>query len=211
MSWSEEQIATQFASRSAGKEQENGTNLLYETYDYIIDQKDVIVAVSKNWRSFADRNLGGSACLPERIIGSSLWDHICDGETKHLYEMILHKVREHSRQAKFPFRCDSPSERRFLKLSVIPIKDGSVHFKSEIIKTESREPVELLRGDVQRSEKLIRICSMCKKIAVSETEWQEVEVAVETMGLFQKRVLPKFTHGICQCCFDMAIAELDGL
>ena len=158
MPGNEQEITAHFAPRLAANGQQERTTLLYETYDYIIDLKDVVVAVSKNWQSFSDRNMGGSACLPENIIGSSLWNHICDAETKHLYQIILHKVREHGRQAKFPFRCDSPSERRFLNLSVIPIKDGSVHFKSEIVKTESREPVDLLRGDMQRSEDLIRIC-----------------------------------------------------
>ena len=53
---------------------------------------------SDNWKSFAQDNLGARTLFPENIIGSSLWDHIRDPETQHLYEIILQKVRERNRQ-----------------------------------------------------------------------------------------------------------------
>ena len=186
-------------------------NYTIETYSHKVDKNGIIVAVSEKWLSFAEENFGAAACSLENIIGSSLWDHIRDPETKHLYEIILQKVREHNRRATFTFRCDSPEKRRFLKLSVIPIEDGSVYFKSQIMKTELRKPVELLRSDIKRSDEFIRICSMCKKIAISETEWVEVEIAVQRMKLFEKEVLPQFTHGVCQPCHHTAMAELDRL
>ncbi len=182
-----------------------------ETYGHRIDKNDIIIGVSDNWYSFALENLGAQSCSPENIIGSSLWDHIRDPETRHLYEMILQKVREHHQQATFSFRCDSPEQRRFLKLTVIPLEDGSVDFESQTIKTELRKPVELLRSDVERSEETIRICSMCKKIAMSKTDWEELEFAVQKLKLFEKTRLPQFTHGICQSCYDETTAELKKL
>ena len=182
-----------------------------ETYSHRIDQNDMIIGVSDNWQSFAQENSGARTCFPENIIGSSLWDHIRDLETKHLYEMILQKVRKYNQQVVFSFRCDSPEKRRFLKLSVIPMKDGSVDFISQTIKTELRKPVEMLRSDIERSDEAIRVCSMCKKIAISETEWKEIEFAVQELRLFEKDILPQFTHGICQSCYDTTMAELDKL
>jgi hypothetical protein len=179
-----------------------------KTYGHRVDKNDNIVGVNENWQSFAEENLG-TACLPEKIIGSSLWDHIRDPETKHLYEIILLKVREYHRQATFSFRCDSPEIRRLLKLFVIPREDDSVDFISQKINTELRKPVELLRSGIERSEDLIRICSMCKKIALSETEWTEVEIAVQEMKLFEREVLPQITHGVCQPCYYTAMAELN--
>lgn len=186
-------------------------NDLGETYRYTVDKSDIILAVDENWRSFAEENCGGSGCLPETIIGSSLMDHISDWETKDLYETILRKVREQKRRATFPFRCDSPEKRRFLTLVVIPMEEASIAFESTIVNTELRKPVALLNSEIKRSEDLLRICSMCKRIAMSATEWVEVEIAVQRLGLFQKVVMPKFTHGICQSCFDAAMAELDKL
>ena len=91
------------------------------------------------------------------------------------------------------------------------MEDGCVVFKSQIIKTEARKPVALLRSDIRRSTELIRICSMCKQIAISETKWEEVEIAVQKMALFEKKVLPQFTHSVCPPCYQTAMAELDDL
>lgn len=182
---------------------------MYETYSYTVDKNDIIVGVSENWRMFAEQNFDEPTCFPENIVGSSLWDHIYDLETKHLYEIILQKVREHKRPAAFPFRCDSPEKRRFLKLSITPIDDDSVNFKSEIIKEELREPVDLLRHDIERSNEFIKICSICKKIAITDIEWEEVEIAVQKMKLFEMEVVPQLTHGICQSCYQVAMAELE--
>ena len=69
-----------------------------ETYNHKVDKNDIIIDVSDNWKSFAQDNLGARTLFPENIIGSSLWDHIRDPETQHLYEIILQKVRERNRQ-----------------------------------------------------------------------------------------------------------------
>ena len=180
-------------------------------YSHTVDTKGIIISVSENWQSFAEENFGSNTCLPENIIGTPLLDHIRDVETKHLYEIIIQKVREFRRKATFSFRCDSPNERRFLKLSVIPMESGFIEFKSEIVNTESRESVDLLKPDIERSAEFIRICSMCKKIAISEIEWEEVELAVERLKLFEKTKLPRFTHGICHSCYHIAMKELNKL
>jgi len=182
-----------------------------EVYSYTIDENDIIVDVSDNWGLFAEMNFGGSKCFPVNIIGSSLWDHIHDKETKHLYNIILQKIREHNHQVFLPFRCDSPEKRRFLKLSIIPIAEGSVIFNSQIIKEDLREPVDLLRYDIERSNDLIRICSMCKKIAVSDIEWEEVEIAVRKMKIFEMGIVPQLTHGICHSCYQVALAEIESM
>jgi hypothetical protein len=180
-----------------------------QTYKYMVDRNDTVVRLSENWQAFADDNRGGPRCLPGNVIGSSLWGHICDWETKHLYEIVLERVREHHHRATFPFRCDSPDMRRFLTLSVTPLDEGSINFESKIIKTEARKPVALLDPQVKRSNEFLRICSMCKKIAVSGVEWVEAEVAVERLKLFQMAIMPQFTHGICPSCFSAAMEELD--
>jgi hypothetical protein len=187
------------------------SNGVCETYKYGVDGNDIVVGLSENWQTFSEENGGGEGCYPKNIIGSSLWRHVCEWETKHLYEIILEKVREHNHRATFSFRCDSPEKRRFLTLAVIPMDEASIAFESTIINTEFREPVVLLKEGINRSKEFLRICSMCKKIAISSTEWVEVEVAVQELGLFQEVVMPQFTHGVCQSCFDAAMAELDNL
>ena len=178
-------------------------------FSHRINEKDVIIKVCSHWQSFVEENNGASHIMPENIIGTTLWDHIIGAETKHLYEIILQKVRANKRPAKFHFRCDSPELRRFLTLEVIPHDDNSVEFISTIIKTESRDPVHILRTDIERSDEFLRICSMCKKIALSDTNWVELEVAIEKLKLFDLVALPHFTHSMCKACYKAVMAELD--
>ena len=179
-----------------------------ETYSYRVDSDDVIVEVSENWKSFVDYNLGADSCLPEQVIGSSLWSHVRDPETRHLYEIILEKVRSEDKILTFPFRCDSPSERRFLELTVYDEGDGTVHFDSAIIRTEPREAVGWLNPNEKRSDEFLRICSMCKKVAISEEEWVEIEGAMQALRLFEKDLLPQFTHSLCIDCYESAMAKI---
>ena len=44
---------------------------------------------------------------------------------------------------------------------------------------------------------------MCKKIALSDTEWEEVEIAVQKMKLFEKKILPQFTIGYAHLVFKI--------
>ena len=182
-----------------------------EIYIHRIDKNEIIVSVSDNWLSFAEENFGANSCNPENVVGSSLWDFIHDPETVHLYEIILKKVRGHQRAATFPFRCDSPEERRFLILSVVPMMDDAIEFISSVSRTEARESIELLKSDIERSDEFVRICSMCKKIAISDEEWIEIEIAMQELKLFEKDVLPNLTHGVCHSCYDAAMAEIEEL
>jgi len=181
-----------------------------ETYRYRIDGDNVIIGVSDNWLSFAEKNGGDGRCHPNRVVGMSLLDFVQDMETVHLYEIIIEKVRKTGKPAKFPFRCDSPGTRRFMELVVIPREGGGVELASRAIRTEPRPLVRLLEDDAERSEDFLRVCSMCKKVALSEDRWVEAEEAVTALGLFEKDRMPQLTHGICPACYARAMAELDG-
>ncbi|MFZ0133251.1 MAG: hypothetical protein WAK95_11960 [Desulfobacterales bacterium] len=180
-----------------------------DLYIYLIDKNDKIISVSNNWSTFAQQNMGATERSPNNVIGSSLWSFIQDEETTHLYEIIIQKIRKNLRPVNIPFRCDSPEERRFLNLSIVPMKNDFITFLSQIVETESRDPVQLLRYNINSSDTFIRICSMCKKIALSETEWREIEDAIKILNLFEKDPLPQLTHGICEPCYTAAMANFE--
>ena len=49
---------------------------------------------------------------------------------------------------------------------------------------------------------------MCKKVKIKDTNWQEVEEAVNYLKLFEKNKLPMLTHGICPNCKELYQEEL---
>ena len=187
------------------------TNHSKKTISYRIDSDNIIDSVSNNWSDFAEKNYGENICNPINVVGFSIFDFIQGAESKHLYEIILNRVRNYMRSATFQFRCDSPEKRRFLNLSIIPSTDYAVEFFSQVVRLESRETMGLLKNDIERSDDFVRICCMCKKIAISNTEWTEIENAIIALKLFEMERLPNLTHGLCQACYDEVMVALDKL
>ncbi len=182
-----------------------------DVFIYQIDNKDIIVRVSRNWATFANANAWDSELSPEKVVGHSLWDFIQDSTTRHLYKEVHRKVRDGKLIEPIPFRCDSPQERRYLKLLLSPLPDGQIEITSRIVRTERRDPVRLLDKDIPRSNDLIRICSMCKKISTDHNRWVEIDEGLGQLRPFEAVEMPRLTHGLCKDCYEVAIADLNNL
>lgn len=179
-----------------------------DTCFYIIDNENRIINVSGNWLAFALENQAGESCHPDRVINEPIWKFIAGNETRYLYELCLAKVRAQQQPMILPFRCDAPDRRRYLELEMTPLAREEVAFASRILREEPREKVLLLQHDVARAERLIKLCSMCKKVEISKDVWIEVEDAIAAMGFFLEEKLPQITHGCCQPCYEIAMAEI---
>ncbi|HKL50465.1 MAG TPA: hypothetical protein VJ908_04800 [Wenzhouxiangellaceae bacterium] len=179
-----------------------------ESFNYRIDRDNVLVSVSENWNSFAADNAGASMSAAD-VVGRALDQFIADEETRALYALVLDSVRGSNRAIAFRFRCDSPTERRFCELRISAGGDGSVDFESRILLTESRHPVPLLEADEQRDpDEFLKACSVCKRIAADQSEWIEIEAAMERLQLDQRQRIPRITHGLCADCHAGIIATL---
>ena len=164
----------------------------------MIDARDQIVSANGDWFAFAREN--GAARLEKDALGKSLWDFICDAETKILYSLFLKSVRGSGAALSLPYRCDSADERRYMEMTIAPTTEGCVEFSSRVIREERREKMSLLDTQVSRSEDVIVMCSWCKKVQLSDREWAEVEAAVQAMNLVNAARFPRVSHGICNRC-----------
>jgi len=179
-------------------------------YSYIIDDNDNILSInSEKWDYFYEKNSNGSLCLSPDIIKESLWKYIDGFETSHLYKNIINNVRTYKKEITIPFRCDSPSQRRFLNLTLKPLANNHIEFISKIEKVEDREYVSLFDDTRDFSEEILISCSMCKKIKLEENLWEEVETAVISLKLFEKPKLPMLSHGLCPYCHKLSMDEVD--
>lgn len=175
---------------------------------YVIDKLDRIISVSANWLLFAQENQAGESCHPDVIVNKSIWDFIDGFETRQFYEIILKNVRAKRKAVVLPFRCDSPDKRRYLELRIAPIQEECIKFTSNTVYIELRDTVDILELNIDRSDEIIKMCSMCKKVVSSENTWVEVEVAVVSLKLFEKSKLPLISHGLCPECFELGMSEL---
>ncbi len=176
---------------------------------YSIDADDTIVEIGRNWGDFAGENGWERGVITERIVGKSLWDFIQGKETRYLYERLLQRVRSGLRSDPVPFRCDSPQMRRFLTLSLTPHPHGKIEITSAIRKEEPRERVRLLEKAVSRSDEMVTLCSMCKKIKIDDDNWVEIEDGLRELRLFESEAMPALTHGVCPVCYRSFMAQLE--
>lgn len=153
---------------------------------YCLNKEDRIISVCENWSVFAHKNSWAGKCTPENVIEHKLWAFIQDDTTHYLYQEIFKKVRAGQHLSPIPFRCDSPEQRRFLELEFTLLADGHVQITSTILNCEDREYVSLLDSAIEKTDELIRICSMCKKIAVSRDSWVEIETGLRKLKVFEK-------------------------
>lgn len=166
---------------------------------YEVDPDARIISVDDAWDSFAKDNLADHL-VTERIVGDSLWDHITGRDLRELYETVLKNVSDSGESIRYPFRCDSPSLRRFLELE-ISFSERGWKFVSRTLSVEEREPVELLDPSLPRGDEIVTLCSWCKKIKTPKG-WLPVEQGLTELRPFDSRQMPAISHGMCDECLD---------
>lgn len=196
-----------FSSRTlAGKLREVLDTPEADRLVYVIDDGDRITSVSGSWDLFAAHNDGGARATD--VVGQPLWDFVAHDTTRHVYRDLIARVRS-GRRVAFSYRCDSPTLRRFMRMTISPGTDGAVTFESEVMRSEARDaPAVTISPDVQTGD-LLRVCGWCKRVAVTDTEWVEVELAVERLGLMADHSPVGVTHGMCPECFTRVMQEVD--
>lgn len=179
-----------------------------ETFSYLIDRDCLIVSVDSSFKQFALDN-EAPELAQQSLIGKSLFGFLCDRNTEELYRQMIERVRSDGRSITIPFRCDSPSERRFMELQISPAEEGLLHFCSSMKRIEPRKSVALLDQNSPRSDEILLQCGWCKKVSVGD-DWLEVEMAVERLELFNRSILPELSHGICADCKSLLMEDLEG-
>ena len=177
-----------------------------ETCSYTVNEENILIDVGGSWSRFACDNDAPELQGPAPL-GRSLFEFIGDPTTAQLYFQVLTQVRRRQRAQAFDIRCDSPTVRRFLRITFAPAPDGGVSVKSALLREEVREAVRLLDRAAARGGELLKSCSWCERVSILEG-WYEIEDAAARLHLFDAALLPVLTHGICADCTERVEAEL---
>lgn len=165
---------------------------------YRLDGKDRIIEVGAAWNDMATAN-GGDAAIAEKIIGSNIFDHISGHFTRQFFRDFIEQART-GMPTERPYRCDSPIEKREMKMLVRLDDEGTLLVDHETIKVEVLAPSLTLRAAIGARNAVLR-CSICARLRLKDGEaWREPEaVAHEFRSL---RVI----HTVCVSCRE-AIAD----
>ncbi len=166
---------------------------------YHVDALDRIVEVNDAWLLFARQN----AWQVERsdLIGQPLWRFLTDPTTINIYQLVMERARQHDAPIQMPFRCDSPTLKRFMTLKIRHQGEGLLIFEGQLERLEHRDPLSLPEGDPLLASAFVTMCGWCKKIRTNPRQWQELEEAIATLNLFEAPHTFLITHGMCEGCF----------
>jgi hypothetical protein len=171
----------------------------------MVDRKDRILVVNPEWTAFALAN-GGSAVLPEKILGRELWSQISDPTVRAIYRLLVERARL-GHLVRFRYRCDSPTHRRTFEMNVRAGAEDQVIFDSLLVHDEERPSVALLEEGRRRDERMVRVCSWCQRVALPQGQWVDIEEAVQVMGYLENPTLPRMSHGICPECLKKEFGD----
>lgn len=159
-----------------------------------------------NWSIFAAQN-DAQEISGDHILNTNLYDHIEGPDTKHIFKVLFAKIREDKMERVVHFRCDTPAFRRFMKMRIYSDADKGLVFQTSTIMVEPfKKPLPLLTR-LQNGGETILMCSACKKVKIHDDQWQEVEQALETLGLFNQAAPITVSHGFCDDCAEKYKSE----
>ena len=169
-------------------------------YRYRLDSHDRIIWVDALWIAFAREN--GAAELTEHaVLNRSLWEFIEGKQVRCLFQQIHDRVRSTVGSVILPFRCDSPSLQRHMRLRITREEAGQLLYESTLVQTVPQQS-KLLDSGLSRSNSVLTMCSLCKRVLIEPTGWIVVEDAAAQLGLFESSDIPQLRHCICAECAD---------
>lgn len=163
-----------------------------------IDRKNRIVGVGGDWDRFALEN-EGAAATAHRVLGTSLLDHVHGEATAAVLVGVLEAVRRHARPARLPFRCDSPSLKRWMEMVFTPEPSAGVLFSYRLLATAPiAAPLRFSATGTPQGRLLFR-CSSCNRLR-RDGVWREPEEVSALLDAHALAMPVGVSYGVCEDC-----------
>ena len=179
-------------------------------YRYRLDANDIFVSVDDLWLAFAKEN-GARHLTREIVLGRSIWDFVASDELRALYKALHSRIRQGGPPVVVPFRCDSPSLQRHMRLKIACEAGGALAYESLLVRAVPQRNLQVLDSKRQRSDAFLTICSCCKRALLEPVGWIELEDASVRLKLFEAQQVPELRHTVCpKCVSTFEIASGNG-
>ena len=175
---------------------------------YWVNSQDIICKVDEHW----DSTLEDSKARRVKsgvIIGKSIFDFICDDVTRMYLRTMLQSVRLIPRVLQRPYRCDSPTEKRFMEMTLELESNSWVRISHKLLRTEPIATPILFKSvttanKIEQSSSYAAYhvrCSICNRVRLtSGKDWRDVDKLPpeDITGIESLRVI----YGVCSDCMD---------
>jgi len=169
---------------------------------YDIDKHNLIIHIGGDWENAANMADVQQELNPDKVIGRLVFDFICSDSTRMYYDAVFKLCRLKQSQATLDYRCDSPTHKRFMQLTLFPLKDFGIRLQHDLVREEPFDHTLDVKEnlDYTPSQQVIitpnKRCSICNRLQLAgETVWVYPEELVEKQPLSLKVI-----HTICSEC-----------
>lgn len=169
-----------------------------EIVSYWLNSDNRIVRVSKLWNQFALANEGSKELLSPEIQGCSVFEFISGDQTRMYLETLLQHARFLNNAIGRPYRCDSPTLKRYMFMSIRPATKSLVQLDHVLLKTEPQHQQILYRQAPTPESGVVPRCSVCTRLLI-KGNWLFPDDAAILGLLSQEKPLP-VTYRICPSC-----------
>jgi len=179
-----------------------------QIYRYRVDADDRLVWVDEWWLAFAREN-GAPELSREGVLGRLLWDFVTGDPTSRLYCEIHARVRSSGKSVILPFRCDSPSLQRHMRLTITREDAGQLLYESVLLRVEPQRRQQASDPWQPLAEGCLTMCSFCKRALMESRGWLDVEDVSARMRLFDTKQVAELKYIVCPECARIAAAAPD--
>jgi hypothetical protein len=149
-----------------------------ETVTVTVDADNHIIGLSSNWEAVAEAGDAAASLASHKVIGQPLHEFISSDTTRMYIEACLKLCRLRNSSIFRPYRCDTPTHKRYMELQLTPLAHKAVEMKHFLLKEEPFETplhFEDISHDAHALPQLLR-CSMCNKVRPIQGEhWSAPE------------------------------------
>lgn len=173
---------------------------------YSLDEKNCIVSVDGDWDRYALENDAGDL-FAEKILGKSIYDFISGSTTRAWFETIVQMVRMTRTPIERPYRCDSPTLKRYMKMRVS--YDGErIHIVHDLLSVEERKEPVLIKhvSEYSRYHTSKHRCSSCGRVH-QDGQWYDPDDAALRRDELNLLVVAYVVCETCQLLFPNGAGE----
>jgi hypothetical protein len=177
-----------------------------QIFRYGINDADVIEHVDRWWLAFASEN-NANELDETSVLGHPIWEFIADLPTQRLYREIHHRVRSSGNPIEVPFRCDSPTMRRYMRLTISHSAAGHLRYESQLIRAVPQRQLPLLNPSSKRSDAFLTMCSCCKRSLIEPSGWLEMEDIALRLRMYDQQAVPDLRYTLCPDCSKQLLGK----
>lgn len=161
---------------------------------YVVDAEDRVTAVCPQWDQVAVQGQGSERAMASGVIGLPLNRFISGDATRMFMDAALQAVRLTGRPRTLQHRCDTPTVRRRLEMTLVPLGGGGVRIEHRLIERQSRARTlvcETDAGSVNAKAEPVWRCSLCLRIQRAGLPWQASELLASARLVVRYTVCPR--------------------